>query len=213
VSGVSQAIPVLGPLFPAVVGADLLMLTKNQVMMLLRLAAIYDQSLDVRDRLREVVAVIGGGFGWRGLARGSAALLPGPLALGLKVTLAYAGTYVVGRAAQVVLDEGRQPTRQELQRICEDSARLARETAAQVLEEVGKLGRSVRDRCLPDRSVSIREAVVAEQAALVEGSFPGEESAPEAGAAEAPAGTGNAAAADAPGMGEAASDSVPDSAP
>lgn len=127
ISGASAAIPILAPLFPAVAGADVLVLTKNQVLMMFRLAAIYGEGLDVKARLREVLPVVAGALGWRTLARQLAGVLPGALGLPVKAGIAYTGTYAAGRAAQLVFDEGRRPTREEMRRIYDDGAQLARE--------------------------------------------------------------------------------------
>lgn len=137
VAGISGAIPFLSPLFPAVAGADLLMLTKNQVFMILRLAAIHGYDLGLKARSKEIAGVVGSAFGWRALARELAGVLPGALGLPIRAGIAYSGTYAVGRAAQMVFDEGRRPTRAEMARIYEEATNLARDAAARVLEKFG----------------------------------------------------------------------------
>src|SRR5713101_825247 len=74
VSAVPQAIPGLAPLFPVAVPMDIVILTKNQVMMVLRLAAAFGRTPEPRARLREIGPVIGTAFGWRALARELAGL-------------------------------------------------------------------------------------------------------------------------------------------
>jgi uncharacterized protein (DUF697 family) len=137
-STVSTVIPFLAPLFPAMAGADILVLTKNQVLMMFRLAAIYGEDLELKARVREALPIIGGAFGWRTLARTAAGVLPGALGLPVKAGIAYSGTYAVGRAAQLVFDEGRRPTRQEMLRIYEDGGRLARETVTRLRERLDR---------------------------------------------------------------------------
>lgn len=137
-AGVTQSLPFLAPLFPAVAGADVLMLTKNQVMMIYRLAAVYGEDLSVRARLREVAPVVGGAFGWRTLARQLAGAAPGGLGLPLKAGIAYAGTYTVGKAAQMVFDEGRRPRPEEMARLYEDGLRLAREAVDRIKERLSR---------------------------------------------------------------------------
>ena len=125
-SGISDTLPFLTPLFPAVAGADILVLTKNQVLMVFRLAAIYGEDLDLKSRAREVAPIIGGAFGWRSIARELLRLIPG--GLGCRSGPASPiRTYAVGRAAQMVFDEGRRPTRQEMLRIYEESAQRGRD--------------------------------------------------------------------------------------
>lgn len=132
VSGISQAIPVLLPLFPAMVGADLLVLTKNQIMMLFRLAAIHGESYRLQDRIYELLPLLGGALGWRGLARQLTGLIPAAAGLPLRIGVAYSGTYVTGRTAQLIFQTGRKPTRAELREIANEAARLARETAGRI---------------------------------------------------------------------------------
>jgi uncharacterized protein (DUF697 family) len=133
ISGLSDSIPFLTPLFPAVAGADILVLTKNQILMIFRLAAIYGEHLDVKSRTREILPIIGGAFGWRTLARQVLGLIPGGLGLPARAGIAYSGTYTVGRAAQMAFDQGRRPTRAEMRRIYEDSAQRARETLGRLV--------------------------------------------------------------------------------
>jgi uncharacterized protein (DUF697 family) len=65
--------------------------------MVLRLAAIYDQPLSP-DRLREVLAVLGGGFALRSAARQVAKFIPGPGWL-VGGAIGYTGTFAMGKAA------------------------------------------------------------------------------------------------------------------
>src|SRR5690606_27222739 len=105
VSNIPTVLPVVGNV--VAVGADFLVLTKNQLMMIYKLAAIYQRNLDDRWRIySEMVPVIGTGLVWRTVAREVSALLP--LAIGTvpKVAIAYAGTYSVGRAALLYYQRG-----------------------------------------------------------------------------------------------------------
>ncbi|MEB3329050.1 MAG: DUF697 domain-containing protein, partial [Candidatus Sericytochromatia bacterium] len=78
-------------------GADMPVMTLNQIKMVMRLATMYDQPL-AYDRLREVLAVVGGGFALRTAARQVAKLLPGPGWL-VAGGMGYAGTLAMGKAA------------------------------------------------------------------------------------------------------------------
>lgn len=77
-------------------GADLPVMTLEQVALALRLAAVYDQPLDVT-RLREIAPVVAGAFGMRGVARALARLLPVPGVL-VRCAVGGTGTYAVGQA-------------------------------------------------------------------------------------------------------------------
>jgi uncharacterized protein (DUF697 family) len=78
-------------------GADLPVLTLNQVRLVLRIADAYGFEID-RDRLPEVLGVIGSGFGLRALARRSIGLVPF-LGWAVKGAIAYGGTRALGEAA------------------------------------------------------------------------------------------------------------------
>lgn len=132
VAGIGKALPVLGPLFPAVVGADVLILTKNQIMLIYRLAAIYGDDLDFAARLRETIPVIAGALGWRTLARQMTALLPGFFGIPLRTGIAFGGTYAVGRTAEMVFDQGRGPNREELRKIWDEAGEHARAFSARL---------------------------------------------------------------------------------
>ena len=131
-SGLSRGIPWLLPLFPAVAGADIFLLTKNQVLMLFRLAAIYGEDLDLKSRARDVAAVIAGALGWRQLARVALGGLPFGIGLPARAGMAYAATYAIGRSAQMVFDSGRRPSRADMLRIYDDARRLGREAAGRL---------------------------------------------------------------------------------
>lgn len=81
-------------------GADLPLLTLNEVRLLLRLAQAHGVAGDVRDRLPEVAATIGAGFGLRALARELLDLIPGAGWV-LKGAIAYGGTRALGEAARI----------------------------------------------------------------------------------------------------------------
>lgn len=113
VSNVPSVIPVLGSLMAA--GADMLVLTKNQVMMIYKIAAIHDRELrDQWQILREVVPVVGAGFVWRSLAREAASFLPLLIGTLPKVGVAYAGTVVAGRGADYYYRYGKKPTKAQM---------------------------------------------------------------------------------------------------
>ncbi|MBA2277732.1 MAG: hypothetical protein H0W06_08185 [Chloroflexia bacterium] len=127
ISNVPSVVPVVGSLVSA--SADLIVLTKNQVMMFYKIAAVHDRNL--RDQfgiIREVVPVVGAGFFWRTVAREAASFIP--LAAGTipKVAIAYAGTVTAGRAADFYYRAGKKPTRAQVQGF-----------AAQASESIGRI--------------------------------------------------------------------------
>lgn len=78
-------------------GADMPLMTANQVKMVMRLAAIHDQPMTY-DRLKEVLAVLGGGLALRTAARQLAKFVPGPGWL-IGGGLGFAGTLAMGKGA------------------------------------------------------------------------------------------------------------------
>jgi uncharacterized protein (DUF697 family) len=113
VSNIPAVVPLLGGIVAA--SADLIVLTKNQVMMSYKIAATHDRDLGNQLAiLRELTPVVGGGFLWRTIAREAAAFLP--LAAGTipKVAIAFAGTVATGRAADYYYRFGKKPTKDQL---------------------------------------------------------------------------------------------------
>jgi uncharacterized protein (DUF697 family) len=112
VSNIPALIPVVGGLLSA--GADTIVLTKNQLMMVYKIAAASGRALDDQHAiLREMIPVVGQGFLWRTAAREATTLLP--LAAGTipKVAISFTGTYVLGRAAEVFYRFGKKPTSEQ----------------------------------------------------------------------------------------------------
>jgi uncharacterized protein (DUF697 family) len=110
-------IPAVVPFFGGIVAAsaDLIVLTKNQVMMCYKIAAAHDRDLGNQMAImRELVPVVGGGFLWRTIAREAASFIP--LAAGTipKVAIAYAGTIATGRAADYYYRFGTKPSKDQL---------------------------------------------------------------------------------------------------
>jgi uncharacterized protein (DUF697 family) len=105
-SNLPALVPVVGGMLAA--GADTIVLTKNQLMMLYKLAAIHDRDLDNRLRIyQEMIPVVGAGLFWRTVARDLAALMPFAAGAVPKVAIAFAGTMAAGMAAHLYYHEGK----------------------------------------------------------------------------------------------------------
>ncbi len=105
ISNIPTIIPAIGSL--VAVGADFLVLTKNQLMMIYKLAAVYERDLNDQWTIyTEMVPVIGAGLVWRTIAREVSALLPFMIGTVPKVAIAYAGTFAAGRAAATYYEQG-----------------------------------------------------------------------------------------------------------
>ena len=78
-------------------GVDMPVLTVNQIRMVLRICTAYGLTVDAQ-RVPELVATIGAGFGFRAVARELLAFIP-ILGWAVKGAVAYAGTRALGEAA------------------------------------------------------------------------------------------------------------------
>lgn len=154
-SGLPEQIPVLNVPF---VAADLLVLTKNQAILVYKLALAYGAAPDFQARLRELVPVIGGAFLWRQAARSLIGLVP---VWGLlpKVAVAYAGTYTTGIAAWRWYESGEMVSRDQLKRITDEAITLGRSRAAELITRARE-ARSQRARPqLQDSSPGLGERI------------------------------------------------------
>jgi uncharacterized protein (DUF697 family) len=87
-------------------GADMPVLTLNQIRMIFHIAAAYGEEID-RDRALEILAVVGAGFGFRAVAREAMAFIPG-VGWAIKGGVAYVGTKALGRVAAAYFEAGGQ---------------------------------------------------------------------------------------------------------
>lgn len=124
VSNVPSIVPLFGGLIAA--SADLIVLTKNQVMMSYKLAAANGRDLgDQAGILRELAPVVGAGFVWRTVAREATSFLPFMAGTIPKVGIAFAGTYSVGLAADYYYRFGKKPTRDQMRAFSQQAVKLA----------------------------------------------------------------------------------------
>ncbi len=131
-----QQIPILNIPFAA---ADTLVLTKNQAMLVYRLALAYGAPPDIRERLFEVLPVIGGAFIWRQLARTLVGLIP-VWGVVPRVAIAYAGTYTTGVAAWRWFAEGEIVDREQLQAIGREALALGQAQATALIAKARETG-------------------------------------------------------------------------
>jgi uncharacterized protein (DUF697 family) len=126
-----SSLPANIPLVGGIMGdmADMLVLTKNQVLLLFKLAGLYGRDLQLgRQLIVEVMPVVGGAFVWRTTARALVGLLPSLLGLVPKTIVAYTGTYIVGQTARYYYRFGRKPPPNVMRELRQEAARLARQT-------------------------------------------------------------------------------------
>lgn len=109
----------------ALPGADMPIMTLNQGRMLLNIAAAYGQPID-KDRIKELAAVVAGGFAFRTFAREVVGLVPG-FGWAVKAGIAYSGTMAMGMAAIGYFEQGA-----DLAGVVRSLGERAGETAARI---------------------------------------------------------------------------------
>lgn len=129
VSALPGVIPWTAILLPVTSLPDMALLTKNQVMMALKLAAAYGLEVEPKERLAELGGTIGAAFGWRALAREAVGVVPGGVGAIAKAAVAYAGTVATGRAIQAFYETGRRPTDKQVRAWFDQAMKRGRETA------------------------------------------------------------------------------------
>ena len=130
-TGVAQMIPGLGIPFAV---ADMVILTKNQVVMAYRLGMLMGETGTLAEILPKVAAVVGAGFMWRQVARELVGFLP--LGVALKTAVAYAGTYATGQAVYQYFVTGEKLAKQDLHQLFDDAMARGRAAAAHTVEQV-----------------------------------------------------------------------------
>ncbi len=93
-TGLAEIVPILD--IPLNIG-DMLVLTKNQLMMSYRIALAAGKNGRPREMIAEIVGVLGGGLVFRQLARQLVGLVP-VIGIVPKVAVAYGGTWAIGKA-------------------------------------------------------------------------------------------------------------------
>jgi uncharacterized protein (DUF697 family) len=138
-SGVPSLVPLLGIPLAA---ADTVILTKNQALMVYRLALACGAPPEFQKRMLEITPVIGGAVMWRQIAGALVGLVPG-YGIVPKIAVAYGGTYVVGLAASRWYETGLL-TEAERKRLTAEAAAKARDAARKMAEQAragsGKAG-------------------------------------------------------------------------
>lgn len=156
VSNIPTILPVIGNI--AAAGADFIVLTKNQVMMLYKLAAVFGRDLrDQRGILQDVLPVVGAGLLWRTAARQAATWLPFAAGTIPKLAIAYVGTMATGRAAEFYYRTGLKPTRSQMDQFARQAADLLRQLDLPGVRRVLKTNGSVSHGAADPASTVVRE--------------------------------------------------------
>ncbi len=129
-SGLPEMVPLLNIPLNA---ADMLVLTKNQALLVYKLALAFGAPPDFQAQMREVLPVIGSGFMWRQAARQLVGLIPG-FGILPKVAVAYAGTYATGQAAVLWYRNGERVSGDALSSLYKQAIEIGRQRARELLQ-------------------------------------------------------------------------------
>jgi len=120
ITGVASAFPLFELVLPANALSDIVVLTKNQIMMVLRLAAAFGLEVDYKSRMKELTPILINAFSWRAIARELVGAVP-MVGFVFRAMISYAGTITVGRAAQLYYESGETITRTQAQRLYKEA--------------------------------------------------------------------------------------------
>lgn len=136
-SAVVDHIPVFGLVLGAFASAgDMVAITGIQMMLLLHVEATYGKDPDVQ-RLWQLLPVVGGGFGWRMLARELSGFIP-VAGIAIKGAIAYAGTIVVGEGVTFYYEHGRHMSAGQASTIYENTKKDALDFARDIVARFTK---------------------------------------------------------------------------
>ena len=129
-TGLAEVVPALDIPFNV---ADIVILTKNQALMVYKLGLALGLSTRWQDHVAELGGVVGAGFLWRQVARQLVGLVPvwGILP---KVAVAYAGTYAVGEAIVRWYQTGHKVSGRGMRELYADALAQGRQVAQNLFE-------------------------------------------------------------------------------
>ena len=139
-TGLAETVPVLNA--PLNLG-DIVVLTKNQLLLGYRIALAGGRDGEPRKLIAEIVGVLGGGLLFRQIAREMVGLIP-IAGIPLKVAVAYSGTWAIGRAVALWVSEGRAITPDTLRAMTREGFEKGRILADRMIAEARDRGRSPR---------------------------------------------------------------------
>lgn len=132
-SALADHVPVLGLVLGGIASAgDTIAITGLQIDMLLKISAAYGKRAEF-SRVVELLPVIGGGYGWRALARELSGFIP-VAGIPIKAGIAYAGTLVVGQAASYYYEHGRPLTAASTKALYHDALERAKKLASEMID-------------------------------------------------------------------------------
>jgi uncharacterized protein (DUF697 family) len=140
-SAVVDHVPVLGVVLGAFASAgDMVAITGIQMMLMLQISATFGKDPDL-NRMWELLPIVGGGFGWRALARELSGFIPVGGIL-IKAAIAYAGTVAVGEGATFFEQHGRHMTAADAAKVYDEAKTSAMQFSREVFSKLRHNGKS-----------------------------------------------------------------------
>lgn len=139
-TGLAAVVPVLN--LPLNV-ADIVVLTKNQLVMAYKIALAGGKRGRPQEVMGEIVSVLGGGFFFRQVARELVGLVP-VWGVVPNIAISYAGTWVIGQTVYLWVSQGERLGRAELRRIYDRALSQGRSLARTLTA-----GRKSKEHALP----------------------------------------------------------------
>jgi uncharacterized protein (DUF697 family) len=135
ISALPGILPITGIILPASSVADVFLLSKNQIVLVMRLAASFGRKPHYVKQIKEIITVAGGALGWRTLARELVGYVPAGIGMALKGAIAYSGTVAVGQAALWYYRTGKHLTAQQIQQAYADSEAEAKAEVGAIIQK------------------------------------------------------------------------------
>jgi uncharacterized protein (DUF697 family) len=152
-SAAAAYVPLLG--VPAT-ASDMVVLTKNQLLMAYRIVLAAGRSGQPRDLVAEIVGVVGAGFFFRQIARELVGLIP-VIGLPAQVVVAYSGTRIVGEVVRSWAIDHHRLSAAELRSVSAGAAAAGRAFARNLRPPRGGVRRPLRrpSRQLPPQPPAV----------------------------------------------------------
>jgi hypothetical protein len=109
--------------------SDTAFLTTNQIRMAFQIATACGREVGLMQQKGAILAIVGGAFGWRALARELVSHIPLGGGLIPKGAIAYAGTYAAGKGLELLMLKERPHTNEERERLYQEGLDVGRRFA------------------------------------------------------------------------------------
>jgi hypothetical protein len=141
-TGLAEVVPILTA--PLNIG-DIVILTKNQLLLGYRIVLAAGRTGEPRALIAEIAGVLGSGFLFRQAARQLVGLIP-VAGIVPKVAIAYSGTWAIGRAIVLWVTEGREVTAGSVQRMTQEGLDRGRALAEVMVRDARLRGERAGSR-------------------------------------------------------------------